>query len=645
MLADVRRDSETNEAMGEPGPEKYTRNRLHQIDSAYSSRAFEGHLKMDSVAPDEPFGHNQTRKRFSTDELTAYDLHPPPPTVSDANAEYLAARLFSTEHLDVILKTPTHAHRFRAFLNKYHPQSAPTLVRYLESQKAFAAIRYANALADIVSSTNSYDTQHLSRSSSVRSDAAVVDQSFQNFSQKAVYELVTEALPAYITHILVTIVTECLVKEITGTSSPFTRDLVQGLAEVYCMSDPNQPDNPLVFASEAVRRISETLRNGQELSEILLNYRRDGSPFLNLVMMAPLMDSRGNIRYHIGAQIDVTRLIEGGKGLESFKQLLDQEREANGDATNTDPTESKPSLELLRELGGLLNEEETDVFRHRNYLLVRPYPSLRIIFTSPALRIPGLPQSKLMDRIGGPQNIREGLMDAFMSGSSVTAKVSWLTQSSRANVNGGSMDDASTTSQEPDSDLEARPRWIHCTPMLGSDSKPGVYMIVMVDKEEITGTLNAHSHTIPVVRSRALTQETWPSRELGNSGTSAARLTSTKLYADYLRREGASDGQESTYTGKRTPVSRASLEDDIKLGRVNSGLAKVNLRTETPNEAMSTRISAVIPPKSHDSHHNSQDNPSRVYSLSMGASSPTPYKNPSTVMDLDIATESEGIGN
>ena len=63
-------------------------------------------------------------------------------------------------------------------------------------------------------------------------------------------ELVAEALPIYITYRMVILVTECLVKDVTRTNSPFMRELVEGLAEVYCMSDPNQPDNPLVFASE-----------------------------------------------------------------------------------------------------------------------------------------------------------------------------------------------------------------------------------------------------------------------------------------------------------------------------------------------------------------------------------------------------------
>jgi hypothetical protein len=80
--------------------------------------------------------------------------------------------------------------------------------------------------------------------------------------------------------------------------------------------------------------------------------------------MAPLMDERGNVRYHVGAQIDITPLLEGGKGLESLKQLLDHDKEA---ANLSESAENEPSLKLLRQLGGLLNEEEADVVRQRSY--------------------------------------------------------------------------------------------------------------------------------------------------------------------------------------------------------------------------------------------------------------------------------------
>lgn len=132
------------------------------------------------------------------------------------------------------------------------------------------------------------------------------------------------------------------------------------------------------------------------------------------------------------------------------------------------------------------------------YLLVRPYPSMRITFTSPALRIPGLLQTKFMDRIGGPKHVQEGILDSFIHGTSVTAKVSWL-----------------PSAQGNQSTLESKPRWVHCTPMMGSDDRVGVWMVVMVEEEEVTGSLNSRQ-----------------------SANEAPRFTENKLYAEYATREG-----------------------------------------------------------------------------------------------------------
>ena len=39
-------------------------------------------------------------------------------------------------------------------------------------------------------------------------------------------------------------------------------------------------------------------------------------------MIAPLCDSRGQIRYHIGAQVDVSGLVKDCTDLESFQKLV-----------------------------------------------------------------------------------------------------------------------------------------------------------------------------------------------------------------------------------------------------------------------------------------------------------------------------------
>ncbi|KAI5205360.1 hypothetical protein E4T39_03070 [Aureobasidium subglaciale] len=535
----------------------------------------------------------------SGDEHEYYNLKPPPPSVSHSNMEHLAIRYFSVDHLDVILHDYQLSSRFRRFLTQYKPYTIPALESYIDSQKAVAAIEYANSLADNLPS----QTGHASKA------AVVVDKSFQERSQLVVQELVDDALPAYLTHRLVQTVTDSLVKEITGNNSPVMRDLIPALAEVYCITDPSIPDNPIVYASEAfydisgyqkdfvigrncrflqgpktssasVHRLIEALRAGQEVTETLLNYRRNGTPFMNLLMIAPLYDNKGTVRYFVGAQIDVTNLIDGGKGLDSFEILLAKDRieERYRGRSMRKPTQ------VLGELGQMMNDEELDAVNirprsqsrdtaptgssrnlsftrptrkvfgmddslerglwphpslgpsgrlpgvYQNYLLVRPYPSLRITFTSPALRIPGLLQTKLMERLGGPQDVRDGVLDSLTHSTPVTAKISWLST-------------PAPTGSPHRTTVEGKPRWIHCTPLLGSDEQVGVWMIVMVEQETVTGSLRRPSeiiNTFPSPPPNVIGRSSLDIPVRGGEGARNPRFKpeTGKLYADYLRREG-----------------------------------------------------------------------------------------------------------
>lgn len=96
------------------------------------------------------------------------------------------------------------------------------------------------------------------------------------------------------------------------------------------------------------------------------------------------------------------------------------------------------------------------------YLLIRPYPSLRILFASPTLRVPGILQSPFMNKIGGSSRVRDELTSALAEGRGVTAKVRWVTRA----------------------DEEGRSRWIHCTPLVGSNGLIGVWMVVLVDDDQ-----------------------------------------------------------------------------------------------------------------------------------------------------------------
>eukprot|EP00741_Cyanophora_paradoxa_P006823 tig00001042_g6598.t1 len=101
------------------------------------------------------------------------------------------------------------------------------------------------------------------------------------------------------------------------------------------VSDPRLPDNPIVYASEGfqkltgyskeeivgrncrflqgpgtdentVRAIREGLRQKAPFLAEILNYRKDGTPFWNLLFITPVLDPQGQPFKHIGVQLDVT---------------------------------------------------------------------------------------------------------------------------------------------------------------------------------------------------------------------------------------------------------------------------------------------------------------------------------------------------
>lgn len=89
--------------------------------------------------------------------------------------------------------------------------------------------------------------------------------------------------------------------------------------------------------------------------------RRDGSPFMNLLLIAPLYDNKGTVRYFIGAQIDINGLIENGRGLDSFERLLAQDRQ---EARYGDRQPAKTPQAALAELSNMLNDIDMEIVRH-----------------------------------------------------------------------------------------------------------------------------------------------------------------------------------------------------------------------------------------------------------------------------------------
>lgn len=85
---------------------------------------------------------------------------------------------------------------------------------------------------------------------------------------------------------------------------------------------------------------------------------------MNLLMVAPLYDNRGTVRYFIGAQVDISGLIEDGRGLDSFARYLEEKsQQRQRDNDQAQESVSKKSLRVLNEFGQMLSLEESGVFQ------------------------------------------------------------------------------------------------------------------------------------------------------------------------------------------------------------------------------------------------------------------------------------------
>lgn len=157
--------------------------------------------------------------------------------------ETRSQQLFSHEHLHAIFSDPALLLKFTAFLSTTRPLSIPILVYYLDALKALKAIAYANAIAEGLEPIEGCEF-------STSFPKPTINPALEEKAFKAFEVLVNNDLPAYITHVYIQIVSLSISRRVTGTLAPHLREASEGLAEVFCLTDPSRPDNPIVFASE-----------------------------------------------------------------------------------------------------------------------------------------------------------------------------------------------------------------------------------------------------------------------------------------------------------------------------------------------------------------------------------------------------------
>lgn len=286
--------------------------------------------------------------------------------------------MFGTEHMLHILNNPRYLARFRDFLLEERPRSISTLTYYLNANKALKAIQFANALVRLSTDVPPAAIQNVQQNG----DAVgiTVNKSLEQRVEDGLRALTAEELPAFITSRCITITSKIVEERVRGTLPMKFRETSNALAEVFCLTDPARPDNPIIFASEefhrttqygmdyvlgrncrflqgpktnpnSVRRIREAIKECRHHSELFLNYRRDGSPFMNLLQCSPLCDSQGRVKYFIGAQIDVSGLALDGAQMESLIELQSRYRDPDEESVAEMPeAKHKDEFQELCEL-------------------------------------------------------------------------------------------------------------------------------------------------------------------------------------------------------------------------------------------------------------------------------------------------------
>jgi len=179
-------------------------------------------------------------------EPGSFDLVAPPPTQGQKySLEKRSEQLFSAEHLKIIFDNPSLMLRFTTFLGSHRPHSVPMLVYHLDAVKALRAIEYSNAVAEALDPIEGFEfTKRCPKPTANGELNLKIKESFD--------QLVREDLSAYITHTFIQTVSQSISKRITGTLPLALREASEGLAEVFCLTDPSRPDNPIVFSSEGI---------------------------------------------------------------------------------------------------------------------------------------------------------------------------------------------------------------------------------------------------------------------------------------------------------------------------------------------------------------------------------------------------------
>jgi len=184
-------------------------------------------------------------------------------------------------------------------------------------------------------------------------------------AQEQVEKLLAEDIyPRFVKHQVTTSATLALADH---------RERFQGLGDCFCLTDPHIADNPILYASDgfvsvtgytrkdiiprncrflqgprtdpqSTQRLRQAIRNCEETVELLLNYRKNGDPFWNLLYVSPLFNERGEISFFLGGQINCSTTIHSCTDILKVLSVNDDELDDIEDGPKLKPRSLRSRL-------------------------------------------------------------------------------------------------------------------------------------------------------------------------------------------------------------------------------------------------------------------------------------------------------------
>ncbi len=162
----------------------------------------------------------------------------------------------------------------------------------------------------------------------------------------------------------------------SGKGDPFAA-AIRASRMPMIVTDPRQPDNPIVFSNDAflkltgysreeclgrncrflqgpdtdraaVKKVREAIDQNRDISIDLLNYRKNGTSFWSALYVSPVIDEQGATRFFFASQLDVSErkdaelIVQNAK--EHFERVF-QQRSRDLDATLQSLRETNAKLE------------------------------------------------------------------------------------------------------------------------------------------------------------------------------------------------------------------------------------------------------------------------------------------------------------